>query len=321
MSQVLVLGAAGMLGRRLLEELRYRDTTSITAVRAVDLNVDDLAGWDDSRVRAVSADMRNTDQAAAALEDRPEVIVHLASMVSGDAERDPNASGEVNVVSLMRLLERIRLISDYRPRLVFASSLAVFGAAHAEIISDETIVAPETTYGSQKAMAELALNDASRRGTVDAVSLRFATVCVRPGNANGAASGFFSSIIREPLRGVTTTLPVSDNTRHVFVSPRVAAAQLLHAMTLDTTSWGSRRSLVMPAVSATVREEMDALARHAGDGLLELIRREPDQDIADMVATWPRDVDAALARERGFPMDHSIDRIIADYVSETRPAQ
>src|SRR3954465_11610601 len=152
----------------------------------------------------------------------------------------------------------------YRPRVVYSSSIAVFGPPLPDVIGDDHCLTPATSYGTQKAMMELLLSDHPRRGFVDGIAIRLPTICVRPGTPNLAASGFFSSIIREPLNGQDAVLPVSTDVRHWFASPRAAIGFLLHAATLDGTRLGDRRCLTMPGVSATVADEIDALRRFAG---------------------------------------------------------
>ena len=196
--------------------------------------------------------------------------------------------------------------------MVFTSSIAVFGAPFPEAIGDEFLTAPLTSYGTQKAMGELLLNDYSRRGFLDGVGIRLPTICIRPGAPNKAASGFFSNILREPLAGKEAVLPVGENVRHWHASPRAAVGFLRHAMTMPTP----RRSAPgaasrMPGLSATVGEQIEALRRAAGDEAVALIRREPDPTIARIVAGWPENFDAARALALGFEADASFDAIIA----------
>ncbi len=187
----------------------------------------------------------------------------------------------------------------YRPRVVFTSSIAVFGAPFPEKIGDEFFTTPLTSYGTQKAICELLLSDYSRRGFFDGIAIRLPTICVRPGKPNMAASGFFSNIIREPLNGEPAVLPVEDDVRHHHASPRAAIGFLLHAASLDLTKLGARRALTMPGVSVTVAEQIEALRRIGGDKAVALIRREPNETIRRIVAGWPRQFDARRARGAG----------------------
>ena len=196
------------------------------------------------------------------------LIFHLAAIVSGEAEADFEKGYRINLDGTRFLLEAIRLEglkSPYKPRLVFTSSIAVFGAPFPEAIGDEFFSTPLTSYGTQKAICELLLNDYSRKGFVDGVGIRLPTIVVRPGKPNAAASGFFSNILREPLVGQEAVLPVSRDVRHWFASPRAAVGFLKHAATMDTSLLGWRRTLSAPGLSATVGEEIEALRRVAGD--------------------------------------------------------
>ena len=208
------------------------------------------------------------------------------------------------------------MLPGYRPRLVFTSSIAVFGAPFPETIPDEYQATPLTSYGTQKAMGELLLSDYSRRGFFDGIGIRLPTICVRPGAPNKASSGFFSNILREPLVGREAVLPVEESVRHWHASPRAAVGFLRHAMTLDLERVGPRRNLTMPGVSATVGEEIEALRRVAGDGAVALIRREPDPVIARIVAGWPTHFDARRALALGFAADASFDAIVAAHVED-----
>jgi nucleoside-diphosphate-sugar epimerase len=199
---------------------------------------------------------------------------------------------------------------------VFSSSIAVFGPPFPDVIGDEQGTTPATSYGTQKAIAELLLADYTRRGFVDGVGIRLPTICVRPGKPNLAASGFFSNIIREPLNDQAAVLPVSEDVRHWFASPRAAVQFLLHAATLGSDAIGHQRSLTMPGLSATVAMEIDALHRAAGDHAVSLIRRERDETIARMVGGWPRSFDARRAQALGFRAEQSFDEIVRVYIED-----
>ncbi|HET9069962.1 MAG TPA: NAD-dependent epimerase/dehydratase family protein, partial [Amaricoccus sp.] len=196
------------------------------------------------------------------------------------------------------------------------SSIAVYGAPFPETIPEDFALTPLTSYGTQKAMGELLINDYSRKGFLDGVGIRLPTICIRPGAPNKAASGFFSNILREPLAGKEAVLPVADTVRHWHASPRAAVGFLRHAMSMDTAALGARRCLSMPGISATVGEQIEALRRVAGDKAVALIRREPDPTIAGIVAGWPENFDTARARALGFEADPSFDAIIEQHVAD-----
>jgi nucleoside-diphosphate-sugar epimerase len=312
--RILILGAAGMVGRKLAERL-VRDG-ALGAEQVSDLTLVDLVKAESSGVETVAADVAEQDVADELVASRPDVVFHLAAVVSGEAEADFEKGYRVNLDGTRFLLDAVRRDPGYRPRVVFASSIAVFGAPFPESIGDDYCTAPRTSYGTQKAIAELLLSDYTRRGFLDGVGIRLPTICVRPGKPNLAASGFFSSIIREPLNGEEAVLPVPEQTRHWFASPRAAVDFLLLAATLDSGAIGDRRCLTMPGVSATVAEQIEALRRVAGDEAVSRIRREPDETIMRIVADWPRQFDARRALDLGFRAEASFDEIIRIHLED-----
>jgi nucleoside-diphosphate-sugar epimerase len=207
-------------------------------------------------------------------------------------------------------------MDGYVPRVVFASSIAVFGAPFPDVIPDDFHLTPLTSYGAQKAIGELLLTDLSRRGLLDGVAIRLPTICVRPGRPNAAASGFFSNIIREPLAGREAVLPVSEDVRHPLASPRAAVDYLLRAATLDAARLGDRRALTMPGLSVRVAEQIEALRELAGDRAVALIRREHDPVIAGIVAGWPRAFATERAAELGFRGESTFAEILAVHVQD-----
>jgi nucleoside-diphosphate-sugar epimerase len=315
----LILGAAGMIGRRLTDALATQgDARALTLVDVVEPTAP--AGFTGSVVTA-AADLSTPGAAEAALIGRPDVIFHLAAIVSGEAEADLEKGYRVNLDATRLLLDAIRhahVAEGYRPRVVFTSSLAVFGPPLPGVIPDDMILTPATSYGTQKAMGELLLADYSRRGFLDGIGLRLPTICVRPGKPNKAASGFFSGIIREPLAGQEAILPVPDTVRHWFASPRSATEYLLHAARIDLGPLGLRRSLTMPGLSATVADEIEALRRVGGDAAVALIRREPNPAIQAIVETWPEAFDTRRALALGFTGDASFDALVELHLAETQ---
>jgi D-erythronate 2-dehydrogenase len=318
--RVLIIGAAGMLGGKLVERL-VRDgglgSERISQLTLVDLGVAEPSGDPGFAVQSTVGDLAEPGVAAAIVRDRPDVIFHLAAVVSGEAEDDLEKGYRVNLDATRLLLDAIRAREHgYRPRLVYSSSIAVFGPPLPDVIGDDHGTTPATSYGTQKAMIELLLADHARRGFVDAIAIRLPTICVRPGEPNLAASGFFSSIIREPLNGRDAVLPVSDDVRHWFASPRSAIGFLLHAATIDGATLGDRRCLTMPGVSATVADEIDALRRFAGEDAVRRVHHRPDEAIMGIVAGWPREFDARRARALGFSAESDFDEIIRVYVED-----
>ncbi|OUS33828.1 NAD-dependent epimerase [Rhodobacterales bacterium 56_14_T64] len=262
------------------------------------------------------------DGAAAGLAaTRPDIIFQLAAIVSGEAEQDFDKGWQVNMFAGWALLEALRSEHEasggtYRPRVVFTSSIAVFGGPFPDQISDQFLSAPLTSYGAQKAVCELMLSDFSRKGYVDGISIRLPTICVRPGKANKAASSFFSGIIREPLNGREAILPVSDSVRHYHASPKSAVGFLCHAAALDTGLLAGRLSLNLPGVSCTVAEQIEALGEIAGADTVALIRSVADPEVVKIVGGWPQDFDSARATELGFKAETSFSEIIQCYIDE-----
>jgi nucleoside-diphosphate-sugar epimerase len=316
--RVLIVGAAGMVGRKLAERLARDGALGgpISQLTLADL-VEPAPVQADLDIRTAVADLADPAAVQALVADRPDIVFHLAAVVSGEAEADFDKGYAVNVEGTRLLLEAIRHAgTDRPPRLVFSSSIAVFGPPFPEAIGDDHLAGPRTSYGTQKAIAELLVSDYTRRGFLDGVSIRLPTICVRPGTPNKAASGFFSSIVREPLSGREAVLPVSEDVRHWFASPRAAVGFLVHAATLDGDALGDRRALTMPGVSATVGEEIESLRRVAGDEAAGLIRREPDEQIMRIVASWPGRFDTRRAHELGFRADADFDEIVRAHVED-----
>jgi D-erythronate 2-dehydrogenase len=270
-----------------------------------------------ARAATVEADLAVPGVAARCVANRPDVIFHLAAVVSGEAEADFDKGYRVNLDGARALFEAIRAVGDgYRPRVVFTSSMAAYGAPFPDAIGDEFISAPLTSYGTQKVMAELMVADYSRRGFMDGIAVRLPNICIRPGTPNKAASGFFSNILREPLAGREAVLPVGEGVRSWHASPRAAVGFLVHAASIDLSPLGWRRSLMMPGLSATVGEQIAALRRAAGDAAVKLIRHVPDQAIIAMVSGWPGRFDTRRADALGFTAETTFDEIIRAHVED-----
>jgi nucleoside-diphosphate-sugar epimerase len=319
---ILITGAAGMIGRKLTARLvgdgglngRAIDKLTLIDVAAPP-KPDKFTGEVDTR----AADIADPATAPGAIAGRPDVIFHLAAIVSGEAEQDFEKGTRINLDGSRMLLEAVRLAGDgYRPRLVFTSSIAVFGAPFPEAIGDDFHLTPLTSYGSQKAVVEQLLADYTRRGFVNGVGIRLPSIVVRPGKPNKAASGFFSGIIREPLAGEEAVLPVAESVLHWHASPRAAAGFLVHAAGLDAAKLGPRVNLTMPGVCCTVAEQIAALRRIAGDKVAARIRRAPDPLVARIVAGWPSRFDPVRALALGFRAEASFDEIIRVHIEDDR---
>jgi nucleoside-diphosphate-sugar epimerase len=318
---ILVLGAAGMIGRKLVDRLLADGQVGgreVTRLTLFDVVAPQKPAGTSIPAEAFAGDLSAPGQAAKVVASRPDLIFHLAAIVSGEAEADFEKGYRVNLDGTRELFEAVRQVGDgYRPRLVFTSSIAVFGAPFPpDGIPDEFHLTPLTSYGTQKAIGELLLADYSRRGFFDGIGIRLPTICVRPGKPNKAASGFFSGIIREPLNGQEAILPVEETVRHWHASPRAAIGFLIHAAALDTSGLGARRSLTMPGLCVTVGEQIAALRRVAGDRVAGLIRREPDETIMGIVRGWAEGFVPTRAEALGFKAERSFDEIIRVYVEE-----
>lgn len=318
--RVVVIGAAGLLGVKLTNRLIADGVVGRTAISSLSLvDVVTPARPENApfpiETRAADVSLAGTAQSLIAAQ--PDVIFHLAAIVSGEAEADFDKGYRVNLDGTRFLFDAIRQTGGgYRPRVVFTSSIAVYGAPLPETIDDDIALTPLTSYGTQKAIDELLLADYSRRGFLDGIGLRLPTICVRPGKPNRAASGFFSSIIREPLNGQEAILPVPETVRHWLASPRAAIGFLVHAAALDTTDLGARRNLTLPGVSVTVGEQISALRSVAGDRAVALIRRQPDETIAKIIGGWPRSFAPTRALELGFRGDTDFAEIVRIYIDD-----
>lgn len=319
MTKILIIGGGGMVGQKLAARL---SETGLPGHDTLDVTLYDLGFPENSAPGTqMTGNLTDPGEAERLAALRPDILFHLAAIVSGEAETDFDLGWQVNMFAQWSLLEALRaqhLATDgaYVPRVVFTSSIAVFGAPFPDKIGDEFLSAPQTSYGAQKACGELMTGDFSRKGFVDGISLRLPTICVRPGKANLAASSFFSGIIREPLNGKEAILPVADTVRHWHASPRAAARFLTHAATLDTGLLNGRRALSLPGVSCTVAEQIEALRRVAGQKAVDLIRPEPDAAIMKIVEGWPRNFDPARAIALGFKAEADFDEIIRVYIED-----
>ena len=318
--KILILGGAGMVGQKLLnkildkQELRNKKVSEITLFDII------KAPYPDNTTIPIitkSGDISDPSVSADIVSSKPDVIFHLAAIVSGQAEQEFDLGWNINAKGSWGLFEAIRSQGDdYCPRVVFTSSIAVFGAPFPDKIPDDFFTTPLTSYGAQKAISELLLADYSRKGMIDGISIRLPTICVRPGKPNLAASGFFSGIIREPLNGQEAILPVDTDVRHWHATPRSAAGFLIHAAEIDTKKLNNRITLNMPGLSATVQEQIDALGRVAGNDVIKLIKHQPDPAIQKIVSGWARDFDTQRSIDFGFKAESNFDEIIKIYIED-----
>lgn len=318
---VLVTGAAGMIGRKLAERLARDGEVAgrpITRLTLTDIVAPPVPEAIAAIAAARAEDFSDPAVAKELATLRPDLIFHLAAIISGEAERDFEKGYRINLDGTRQLLEALRHEggAGYVPKLVCASSSGIFGAPFPEAIGDEFHVTPLTSYGTQKAIGELLLADYSRRGFVEGVGIRFPSIVVRPGKPNASAGGFFSGIIREPLQGLEALLPVPEDTLFSHASPRSAVGFLIHAAGLSREALGPRINLSMPGVCVTVGDQIEALRRVAGDRAVALIRKAPDPASAAIVAGWPKRFEARRALALGFTAEPDFDAIIRVHIED-----
>jgi nucleoside-diphosphate-sugar epimerase len=321
---ILITGAAGMIGRKLTERLvtdRTLDNRPVDKLTLLDIVAPERPKGFSDHVKTRAADLAEPGVAEKAIAELPEVIFHLAGVVSGEAELNFEKGYRTNLDGMRALLEAIRKEraetgGGYKPRLVFSSSMAVYGAPFHETISDEFHLTPLTSYGTQKLMCEAMLTDYTRRGFIEGVGIRLPSIVVRPGKPNKAASGFFSGIIREPLAGREAVLPVSETVVHTHASPRSAVGFLIHGAELPRDRIEPHVNITMPGVCCTVGEQIEALRRVAGDRVAARVRREPDELVMRIVSGWPHRLEGKRARELGFQVERTFDEIIRVHIEE-----
>lgn len=315
---ILIIGGGGMIGAKTAARLAREGKLGGKAISRMTLH--DVVppakpAGAPFPVDCVTGDLSEPGEAEKLVASRPEVIMHLAAIVSGEAEQDFEKGYRINLDGTRYLLEAVRK-GGFKPRIVFTSSIAVFGAPFPDMIGDDYHLTPLTSYGTQKAMCELLVSDYTRKGFLDGVSLRLPTIVVRPGKPNKAASGFFSGIIREPLAGQEAVLPVSPDVRHWAASPRAAAGFLIHAASMDTGKIGAARGISLPGLSVTVAEMIESLKRVAGPKVAARIRPARDPFIETIVAGWPRNFSPKRALALGFKADESFDAIIRAHIED-----
>ncbi len=315
--RVLILGGGGFLGRRLAMELLEQGGLvqgELSRLTLVDVAFPETMPQD-ARLECMAVDFSDEAIIKNILQQQPDVIFHLAAIVSGEAEKNLDLGMKINFHASLQLLEVCRKLALH-PRIVFASSCAVFGGDVSKVIVDDTSPKPRSSYGSQKAMVELLMNDYSRRGFVDARCLRLPTIAVRPGKANAATSSFVSSIIREPLNGKPATYPVPSETEVWIQSPRRIIQNFIHAANIDEKILGPDRIINLPGLTVSIQEMINSLEQITESSVTKLISYQPDEFLQSIVLTWPPHFETRRATQLGFVSDVSAAEIIGAYIDE-----
>ncbi len=326
--KVVVTGGTGFIGRRLAQRLLQRG--AIAGADGREATIDEVVLFDvaapqppiapNNRLKIVTGDIADPATVRELIDRSTGTVFHLAAVVSGQAEADTDIGYRVNLDGTRAVLEACRALGT-RPRLVFASSLAVYGGDMPEAITDDTPLTPQTSYGAQKAIGELLVNDYSRKGYIDGRALRLPTIVVRPGRPNRAASTWVSSLFREPLSGVEVVCPVSRDSVMACLSPRRLVAAIERVHDLPGERFGFSRTVLLPGISATVAEMVEALRRAGGAAAVDRIRWEPDATIQKIVDGWPRAILAKRAESLGIRADTGIDEIVQSFIEDDLPAQ
>lgn len=320
--RVLITGGCGFLGLRLARALLEKNR--LPGASGSEVEIEEIVLCDlyqpvslpqDRRLTVKTLDITDAEVVRDIVTDDTGVIFHLAAVVSAGAEADFDLGMRVNVHGTLNVLEACRKRAN-TPRVIFTSSVAAYGGDMPPVIEDRTALTPQSSYGTQKVLGELLLNDYSRKGYIDGRGLRLPTIAVRPGKPNRAASSFASSIIREPLRGEEIECPVLPETLVWVMSPRRAVEALVHAAELPAAAWGRYRIVALVGLTLSVAEMVEGLRRVAGDTVVERIRWRRDSDIEKIIRSWPARFASKRAQSLGFKADRNIDEIIQAFIDE-----
>ncbi len=306
--KVLIIGGGGFLGQKLAGALAERGSlrgAPISEMTLADLHAPPAVAAS-FPVVTCAVDVTKPSQAHTLIADQFDVIYHLAAIVSGQAEAEFDLGMNVNLLGSMNVFEAARALGT-NPVLVFTSSIAVYGGEVPDPIEDWTHLNPQTSYGSQKAAAEVLLNDFSRKGFFDGRALRLPTISIRPGKPNKAASSFMSSMFREPLQGQEAVCPVGTDYEHWFLSPRRCIENLVLGAEIPAADWGENRCVMLPGRTYSIGEMVEAMRRVAGDEPVNRIRWEPDAQLQAIVLGWKAHFNPAKALRLGFKRDESFE--------------
>jgi nucleoside-diphosphate-sugar epimerase len=326
--KVLITGGAGFLGQQLVRALLDAGSIKLAddSGKVAEHPVTGIVCFDviegairNAKVTNKGGDIGDPKTVSELVDKDTAVVVHLAAVVSGTAEADFDLGMRVNLDGTRNLLDACRA-RGHRPRLLFSSSIAVFGGDLPAVVTDATTPTPQGSYGTQKLIGELLVQDYTRKGFIDGRSVRVPTATVRPGKPNGAASGFASGIIREPLGGMEALLPVPDQTAMWVASPRAIVGMFLHALQLSPKDWGWHRSINLPGFVVTMTEALATLQDIGGEAAVSLVKRRPDPQVQKLVSTWAARFDTSRAKSMGFKADNDFGQIVRAYVEDNRDA-
>ena len=311
---VLVTGGAGFLGTRLIQSLLagVAGSPDVTRVICADQVASPLT---DARVSSQVGSIADPEFARAVVAPDVTAIWHLAAVLSGQSEAEPTLAMAVNVGGTQALLDACRALPR-PPRFVFSSTVAVFGGPLPDDVPEDFALRPASTYGMTKAIAELLVLEATRRGVIDGIACRVPTVSVRPGQPNSALSSFVSGIVREPLAGVASVCPVALDTRLWVASPVTTTANLAHAGRIAGEALGGVRTVNLPGITVTPADMLDSLERAAGSAARALVRLEPDPQLGVIVRSWPGGFDVRRALSLGFVNDRDADALVTQFIAD-----
>jgi D-erythronate 2-dehydrogenase len=320
---ILITGGAGFLGQQLIADLLKRGSLDVGSGQQAIVSItcfDQAAGViRDPKVRNVAGNIADQTEVLALVAEDTRAVIHLAAVVSGTAEANFDLGMRVNVDGTRYVLEACRAMNAKtgKPtRFLFSSSIAVFGGTLPAVIVDSTAATPQGSYGVQKLIGEQLVQDYSRKGFIDGRAVRVPTVVVRPGEPNGAASGFASGIIREPMNGKEAILPVDPKTKMWIASPRAVVGMFIHALQTPADAWGWHRVLNLPGLVASMEQELAALKLVGGAAALARVKYQPDEKIIKLVDTWATTFDTARANAMGFTADKDFESIVRGYVAD-----
>jgi D-erythronate 2-dehydrogenase len=313
--QIIITGGAGFLGQRLAKAL-LKSSLDFNTLKLVDI-IQPVNPGDDSRVECLQMDLSSEDSAKALITSEASIVFHLAAVVSSHAEKEFDLGWKVNLDITRYLLEACRQ-TKAGIRFVFSSSVAVYGGELPTVVNDTTVITPRSSYGTQKAMGELLVNDYSRKGFVDGIVLRLPTICVRPGKPNQAASSFVSSIIREPINGEEAVCPVSKDLGLFLSSPNTVIKNLIYAATVPSGTLGGWRTINLPGIRVTVQQMLNSLKTITDQATLDRVRFKPDESINKIVSSWPGAIDNTRAMALGFSADSNFDNFIHQHLADNK---